>query len=90
MRWSSATATSAPVAGDDRLSVLEVGRWAAFRRGVRVLDVGSGIGGPAAHLASKYGAKVIGIDLAPEMVAIAHGRGPAGRRNRERDVPARG
>jgi phosphoethanolamine N-methyltransferase len=39
--------------------------------GVRVLDVGSGIGGAAFHLASAYGAKVTGIDLAEEMVAIA-------------------
>jgi phosphoethanolamine N-methyltransferase len=37
----------------------------------RVLDVGSGIGGAAFHLARAYGAKVTGIDLAEEMVAIA-------------------
>jgi phosphoethanolamine N-methyltransferase len=42
----------------------------ALRPGVRVLDVGSGIGGAAFHLAKSYGAKVTGIDLAPEMVAI--------------------
>ena len=39
--------------------------------GVRVLDVGSGIGGAAFHLARKYGAIVTGIDLSPEMVNIA-------------------
>ena len=39
--------------------------------GVRVLDVGSGIGGAAFHLARAFGAKVTGIDLAEEMVAIA-------------------
>src|SRR5262249_4481644 len=38
------------------------------------LDVGSGIGGAAFHLAKTYGAKVIGIDLAEEMVAAAHER----------------
>jgi phosphoethanolamine N-methyltransferase len=43
----------------------------ALRPGARVLDVGSGIGGAAFHLAHAYGAKVIGIDLAEEMVAIA-------------------
>jgi phosphoethanolamine N-methyltransferase len=43
----------------------------ALRPGVRVLDVGSGIGGAAFHLARAYGAKVTGIDLAEEMVAIA-------------------
>ncbi len=39
-----------------------------------MLDVGSGIGGAAFHLAKTYGAKVIGIDLAEEMVAVAHER----------------
>lgn len=47
---------------------------AALRPGVRVLDVGSGIGGAAFHLAKKYGAKVVGIDLAPEMIGIAQER----------------
>ena len=39
--------------------------------GVRVLDVGSGIGGAAFFLARKYGAIVTGIDLSEEMVNIA-------------------
>jgi len=47
---------------------------AALRPGVKVLDVGSGIGGAALHLAKTYGAHVTGIDLAPEMIAIAHER----------------
>ena len=42
--------------------------------GVRVLDVGSGIGGAAFFLARKYGAFVTGVDLSEEMVAIAHER----------------
>ncbi|QEH34142.1 Sarcosine/dimethylglycine N-methyltransferase [Aquisphaera giovannonii] len=42
-----------------------------LRPGFRVLDVGSGIGGAAFHLAKAYGAKVTGVDLAEEMVAIA-------------------
>jgi len=46
----------------------------ALRPGARVLDVGSGIGGAAFHLARAYGAKVTGIDLAEEMVAIAQER----------------
>jgi len=41
-----------------------------LRPGIRVLDVGSGIGGAAFHLATRFGAKVTGIDLAEEMVAI--------------------
>ena len=43
----------------------------ALKRGARVLDVGSGIGGAAFHLARKYGCIVTGIDLSPEMVNIA-------------------
>ncbi len=45
-----------------------------LRPGVRVLDVGSGIGGAAFFLAKQYGAEVTGIDLAPEMVDIAQER----------------
>ena len=39
--------------------------------GVKVLDVGSGIGGAAFHLAREYGAIVTGVDLSPEMTDIA-------------------
>jgi phosphoethanolamine N-methyltransferase len=46
----------------------------SLRAGARVLDVGSGIGGAAFHLAKTYGATVVGIDLAEEMVAVAHER----------------
>ena len=70
----------------------------SLRPGVRVLDVGSGIGGAAFHLARAYGAKVTGIDLAEEMVAIAEektARARDGRlghvhpRRRARDVVPR-
>ena len=53
----------------------------ALRPGVRVLDVGSGIGGAAFHLARNYGAAVTGIDLSPEMVDIAL------ERSRRSDAP---
>lgn len=46
----------------------------SLKPGVRVLDVGSGIGGAAFHLARKYGAKVVGIDLASNMIDIANER----------------
>jgi phosphoethanolamine N-methyltransferase len=46
----------------------------SLRADARVLDVGSGIGGAAFHLAKTYGARVTGIDLAEEMVAVAHER----------------
>ena len=40
--------------------------------GVKILDVGSGIGGAAFHLAREYGAVVTGVDLSPEMTDIVH------------------
>lgn len=39
--------------------------------GMRVLDVGSGLGGPARQLAAAHGVNVIGIDLNPAYVAVA-------------------
>jgi ubiquinone/menaquinone biosynthesis C-methylase UbiE len=36
-----------------------------------VLDIGSGLGGPARYIAATHGAKVTGIDLTPEFVATA-------------------
>lgn len=48
-------------------------------RGRRVLDIGSGLGGPACHIADKYRALVTGIDIEPQLVARsrerARGRG---------------
>lgn len=38
---------------------------------MHVLDIGSGIGGPARYLASRFGCRVTGIDLTPEFVATA-------------------
>jgi ubiquinone/menaquinone biosynthesis C-methylase UbiE len=38
-----------------------------------VIDVGSGIGGPARYLAATYGCRVSGVDLTPEFVGTATG-----------------
>jgi ubiquinone/menaquinone biosynthesis C-methylase UbiE len=40
-------------------------------RGAHLLDMGSGIGGPARYFASVFGCRVAGIDLTPEFVASA-------------------
>jgi SAM-dependent methyltransferase len=37
----------------------------------RVLDVGSGLGGPSRFLASRYGVRVSGVDLTAEFVRVA-------------------
>ena len=42
-----------------------------LRAGMRWLDIGSGLGGAARHLASAYGCIVSGIDLTPEYVEVA-------------------
>jgi ubiquinone/menaquinone biosynthesis C-methylase UbiE len=39
--------------------------------GMRVLDVGSGIGGPARYLVETLACQVEGVDLSPEFVAVA-------------------
>jgi phosphoethanolamine N-methyltransferase len=43
-------------------------------QGMRVLDIGCGLGGPAYRLASKYGVHVHGIDLSSNMIRIAKTR----------------
>jgi len=48
-----------------------------IKPGMRVLDVGSGIGGAAFDLVKRYDAQVTGIDLAEEMVAVGHDRAKA-------------
>jgi phosphoethanolamine N-methyltransferase len=46
----------------------------SLQPGVKILDVGSGIGGAMFHLAKTYGAIVKGVDLAPMMIEIAKER----------------
>jgi sarcosine/dimethylglycine N-methyltransferase len=43
----------------------------ALQPGERVLDIGSGIGGPARWFAAKFDAQVTGVDLTPEFCAAA-------------------
>jgi 2-polyprenyl-3-methyl-5-hydroxy-6-metoxy-1,4-benzoquinol methylase len=39
--------------------------------GMRVLDVGSGVGGPSRYVAATYGCDVVGIDLTEEFCRVA-------------------
>lgn len=42
-----------------------------FKPGMRVLDVGCGVGGPALYLAKNYGVHVTGVTIAEQQVEIA-------------------
>src|SRR5438552_10568272 len=52
---------------------VELAKDLGLRRDMHVLDVGSGIGGPARYFAETCGSRVTGIDLTPEFVATANG-----------------
>ena len=39
--------------------------------GLRLLDAGTGIGGPARHFAEEHGCKVTGVDLTEEFIEVA-------------------
>ena len=52
-------------------STRDLAAFAGLQAGMHVLDVGSGIGGPARTLADEFGCRVSGIDLTTEFVAAA-------------------
>lgn len=54
-----------------RVATKDLAELAAFKPGTRVLDLGSGLGGPARFLAVTYGCDVTGVDLMPEFCAVA-------------------
>src|SRR6185295_6403689 len=55
-----------------RLATTELARMLAPMPGQRLLDVGSGLGGPARYLAQVCGCRVTGVDLTAEFVAVAN------------------
>ena len=55
-----------------RAATADLAQHLNLRAGMRVLDVGSGIGGSARFFAQQHGCKVDGIDLTPEYVALAN------------------
>ena len=53
-------------------STQELAKHMDLSPGLRLLDVGSGIGGPARYFADKHCCEVTGIDLTPEFVEVAN------------------
>jgi SAM-dependent methyltransferase len=49
----------------------EVAKHVKIDADTRVLDAGSGLGGPSRFLAAAFGCRVTGIDLSPDYVAVA-------------------
>ncbi|MFL5252723.1 MAG: class I SAM-dependent methyltransferase [Rhodopila sp.] len=54
-----------------RAATEELAAMLAPARTDRVVDIGSGLGGPSRYLAAVYGCHVSGVDLTPEFVATA-------------------
>src|SRR5437764_13438710 len=70
------------------LATQEIAAQLALVPGERVLDIGSGIGGPARWFAAKFAVQVTGVDLTPEFCAAAEALNAAtGLADRVRIVP---
>jgi ubiquinone/menaquinone biosynthesis C-methylase UbiE len=57
--------------GGQRPATVRLAELVGFTGTERVLDVGSGLGGPSRFLAWKYGCRVSGVDLTTEFVRLA-------------------
>jgi len=69
--------SAARLAGFDQFHVgalqatVELARLAGISADWRVLDAGSGLGGPSRYLAEAFGCRVSGVDIAPAYVRVA-------------------
>lgn len=52
-------------------ATIALGKLAGVASGMRLLDVGCGVGGPARTLASHFGCRVVGVDLSVDYAAAA-------------------
>ena len=57
--------------GGQRPATIRLAELVGFTGTERVLDVGSGLGGPSRYLAWRYGCRVSGVDLTAEFVGVA-------------------
>ena len=55
-----------------REATIELAQWLPPALDGELLDIGSGLGGPARFLAASRGYRVVGVDLTPEYVAVAN------------------
>ena len=60
-----------------------------LKPGMRVLDIGSGIGGPARYIAERSGAQVTALELQPDLDALAAGSDQAMRARTSCRAPMR-
>jgi len=54
-----------------RRATIELAQLAGIQAADHVLDLGSGLGGPARYLAKTFGCRVVGVDLTPEFCRVA-------------------
>src|SRR5215472_19037009 len=57
--------------GGQRPATVRLAELVGFTGTERVLDVGSGLGGPSRYLARRFGCRVSGVDLTTEFVRVA-------------------
>jgi ubiquinone/menaquinone biosynthesis C-methylase UbiE len=57
--------------GGQRPATVRLAELVGFTGSERVLDVGSGLGGPSRYLAWRHGCRVSGVDLTAEFVRVA-------------------
>jgi len=57
--------------GRYKVATVALGRLVGLEPGLHVLDLGSGLGGPARTLATEFGCRVTGLDLTEEFVRAA-------------------
>ncbi|HSK42074.1 MAG TPA: methyltransferase domain-containing protein [Arenibaculum sp.] len=55
-----------------RVATMDLARELRLAQGMHILDVGSGIGGPARYFSQAHGCRVTGIDLTQEYVDVAN------------------
>ena len=72
--WELLMGEQIHVGGADQTDVLAKKVGLDKKKHIYLLDICSALGGPARHLAEKYGTKVVGLDITPEMIEDAKKR----------------